>query len=394
MKEANKISKDKNFFFVLIMIFIPLLVADSCLYITLKYIGKNRNLFYEPLLPTDQQLDRFYEKHFHSKWGWDIAKNNKGALGNRISHDYGETDKYKIKIFGDSFTYGDGVENDETFQYIVEEKTDWKFLNYGVSAMATDQALLKFKDNNVHTKYTILGILDENIGRCMTVWWNFYTQNGFAGTKPRFTHVNGTFVLIDNPVKNYEDLQKLKDLDYINSLKNADYWQSYYEKLNAPPKLQWPATLTVASHFNFFNRYLWIWLNSKLFPSYENQIATRKYFHLYQEDSDGIKIVQHIVDEFIETAKRREEIPIVIIFAPRHSVDIFHDFNRKPHQPLIDHLEKHQYYFIDFADVFVGENYPAYYQGGNGHFSVKGNERIADKLIDYIKRYEQSENST
>ena len=53
-----------------------------------------------------------------------------------------------------------------------------------------------------------------------------------------------------------------------------------------------------------------------------------KFFHLYKDGSDGIKIMQHIVDEFIKTANMRDEIPIIIVFPIRHSVDIVKKYRK------------------------------------------------------------------
>ena len=218
----------------------------------------------------------------------------------------------------------------------------------------------------------------------MTVWWNFY-ERGFAGTKPRFELAGGNAHLVENPVRSYQELQKLKDPDFIDQLKRYDYWQGYYKSINAPEELHWPATLTLLQHFDFFTRYFAILAKSRISPSLETSLEMAKYYHLYRKESDGLLILQHIVDEFVAVAKARGEIPIVVIFPMRRSVDILHDFGEKPYQTLVDYIQARGYWFIDFGDLFVKEDYTTYYLGGEGHFSPVGNKRIADAIIIYIK---------
>jgi len=388
-KQYAEIGKGEKVFFTVVILFILWLIGDICLYLFLHNFQKKLTLFYRFEVPTDEKLEGFYKKYFHPRWGWDISKDKQDKLGDRKSHDYDAKEQYTIKCFGDSFTYGYGVEDNETFSYVVEEKTGWECLNYGVDGYGTDQALLKYKDNNVKTTYTVLGILHENIGRCMTVWWSFY-QRGFSGTKPRFVISNDDVVFIDNPVKDYNDLRKLQDIGFINSLKKYDYWQKYYESINAPPRLKWPATFVILPHFDFFIKNFVILVKNYLSPTYEGEISKRKVYHLYNEESEGMKIMRYIVREFIKTAHMRGEIPIILVFPFEHTVDTFQKFGKKPYQSLIDYLQMIQCHFIDFGEVLVHEDYSSYYQADT-HFSPKGNERVADQLIDYIRQIEQNQ---
>lgn len=386
--EKNLLRREKGLLLTLITCVILWFFIDTCLYIYLKILQRTHNPFYEIKIPTDDQLDGFYKKYFHAKWGWDIPKGKKGAMGNRISHNYRTKKGYKIKVFGDSFTYGTGLDDHETFSYIVEERTGWECLNYGVGGYGTDQALLKYKDNHIKTKYTILAILDENIGRCMTIWRGFYNIRGFSGTKPRFEITERGITLIANPVKNYDDLMMFKNIKFINFLKKHDYWYQYYKGLNAPPVLKWPASATIFPHIDFFIRNLRVLIKSYLLPTYETETSLSKFYHLYARDSEGLRIMLYIIKEFIDFSRLKGEIPIILIFPMRHSIDIIKKFSKKPYQHIIDYLNDNRSNFIDFGDIFIKEKYNEYYQGGYGHFSVKGNERVAAELINYIQGLE------
>ncbi len=388
-KKSSGISSQKKILFSLFTFFILWLIIDISLYAFLKRVQKNHNLFYGFVIPNNKQIEGYAKKYFHPQWGWDIIEEEKGQFGNRKSRNYINKEEYKIKTFGDSFTYGDGVEDYETWEYFVEEETGWECLNFGVGGYGTDQALLKYKDTKIKTKYTILAILDENIGRIMTQWWGFYHKQNIQ-IKPKFSISDSNSIfLISNPIKYVNDVKKLRDVEFVNKLKKDDYWYSYYTKLNGPKKLIWPATFTVIPHIGFFINNFKVYIKNFLTPSFESETATSKFFHLYNKNSDGIRIMQYIVDEFINTANKRGEIPIILIFPNNHSVDILKKFGKKPYQSLVKYLEDIQSDFIDFGDVFVQEKYINYYKGQGGHFSADGNKRIANALVNYIKQLEQ-----
>ena len=357
------------------------LLVDTFTYIFLDRFERNHSLFYEPSLPTDKQIDGFCGKYFHPRWGWDIRAEERAELGCRLGGYRVTREDYKLKIFGDSYVYGYGLKAEESFPSLIEQNTGWTCLNYGVPAYGTDQAFLKYRDIQVRTTYTVLAIADENIGRCMTVWWGFYRQRGFTGPKPRFTLENEEIVLIPNPASSCADLYELQDPEYVQWLRRFDYWGTFYEELNAPKILRWPATVTVLAHIDFFVGHLEILLRNRFSPTHASMLRARKFYHLYSEDSEGLRIMCHVISEFAQTADERGETPILLVFPSRYSMDIVSISGKKPYQAMTEYLEMSDYLYVDFADIFEGEQYPAYYQDGHGHFTLKGNERVASELV-------------
>ncbi len=372
----TQLSTGRKLAFTVILVALLWLLFDSLLYAALHHIGATRNLFHAPEIPSQEMLETYASRFYHPRWGWDIPKEQQTPLGSRKGRDYPPAQRYDLKIFGDSFTFGDDVGDDETFEYQYERITGQRFLNYGVGAYGTDQALLKYQDNRVATRYTLLGILDENIGRCLTDWWNFY-EKGFAGTKPRYELRDGQPILLPNPITSRDGLSALRDPAFIDRLREHDYWHRYYAAIGAPERLQWPATWTIARHFGFFRDYLGVLLKDRLAPDYQNSLKTAKFYHLYRPGSEGLRILTAIVDEFVATARARGERPIVLLLPLRKTLDIQARFGRKPNQALIDHLEARGYPYIDVGDTFVDEDYPSYYLHGDGHFSPRGNARVA-----------------
>ncbi len=385
-KEIMPLSTRKKILFSLITLFFLWFILDISLYVFLNILQKKYNIFFAFRIPNTKEIEGYANKYYHFKWGWDIFPEMKGEFGNRKGRIYPKKDVYTIKTFGDSYTYADGVNDNETWEYYIEEKTGWECLNFGVLGFGTDQALIKYKDIPVRTRYTILAILDENIGRVMCQWWGFYREGG-VGIKPKFVmDKNGSIRLLENPIRSKEEVKKLGDINFLNELKKDDYWYNFYLKLGGPERLSWPATLMILRHIKFFINYAKIYIAHVILPTYESETTIKKFYHLYDKDSEGIKIMKFIVDEFIKTAKERKETPIIVIFPISHTVNIYKKFHKKPHESLIEYLKGIGCNYIDFTDILVNEDYLRYYQNKDGHFTKEGNQRVADVIVTYIKK--------
>ena len=382
---AGGLTPRRKLLFGVLTVLLVWLVLDTGLYVFLSHLDKTRDLFYGFELPDSEQIAGHAERFFHPRWGWDIPAESKGQFGNRKGRDYAPKQRYEIKAFGDSFTYCSEVADNETWEHYVEEQTGWDCLNFGVSGYGPDQALLKYRDIEIPTRFTVLGIWDENIGRLMAQWWGFYRPGGI-GMKPRFEVAqDGSIRLVESPIKGVDDLERLRDRDFMERLKESDYWFAYDRRLGRPTKLRWPATFTVVSHWGFFSKYLGIYVKNIVAPSFDSERATRKFSHLYEVDSPGLAIMKHVIEQFTATAKERQETPVVMILPTWHSVDMIEQFGRSPYGSLVDYLQETGCVFVDIGEVFAQEQYDTYYVSYNGHFSPRGNKRVADVLVDCIR---------
>ena len=364
---------------------------DLAAYAALRYLGETKSVFFRIRPATsDEQIARWYQgSPFHVRWGFDISEKWKGQFGNRKGAEYSAKDVFQLKVFGDSFAFGAGMNDLETFEALIEEQTGWEVLNYGVVGYGTDQALLKYVDNDIRTKYTVLTVLDENIERNVTMCRGLLTGTLGLLPKPRFeATADGSMTLRENPLKNVSELKKLKDLTFLESLKEHDYWAKYYGKLNAPTELQWPATVTLIGHLDYFLGVAARQMRYNLMPSYESHYARWPHNHLYEEGSEGIKVLRHILGQFADAAAAKHETPIVLIFPKRETMQIVQSYHKKPYQSLVDSLKADALRFIDFGDVFIDKNWPEYYIE-DGHYSRAGNKVIANELISLIRQLEQ-----
>ncbi len=62
--------------------------------------------------------------------------------------------------------------------------------------------------------------------------------------------------------------------------------------------------------------------------------------------------MQYIIHEFVNTARERGEIPLILLFPIKDYMQIIKTYGKKPYQKLADYIHQSGYNFIDFGDVF------------------------------------------
>ncbi len=381
MDTRSAIMNDKSTLKFWLMLFGGMVVImDTALYFTLHQLNKSRNIFYASRTITEEQLQKFLDERFHPVLGWDIARSERNALGARGPREYPEKQRYKIKVFGDSFTYGAEVAPEETFEAVLERQRGWECLNYGVGAYGTDQAFLKYQLTQVPTEYTVLGVLCENIGRVVSFYPAWYMRF-WAPPKPRFFLSGDSLRLMPSPITSPEAARALLDPGYIESLRAYDYWPSFYEdRLHAPARLVWPASYTILGHLDFFLSRARLEIERRAAPTWDIEKQTYKYYHLYEGQSEALRILTGIIDKFIALAQSRGEVPIILLFADQYSLDLMRKYDRNPYRPLSDHVRKTGVAYLDLGAVFIRENYGRYFNYYNSHYSPEGNKRVAEEL--------------
>lgn len=132
--------------------------------------------------------------------------------GFRCNHDFSVQDKKgpRILLFGDSFSAGDGVSNEERFSDLLEEKfasIALQIYNYAIPGTGTDQQYLTYLDfaTGVDHDLLILGILVENIRRITTRFRLYTSETGelLAYAKPFFELQGKKLVLRNTPVPKF-----------------------------------------------------------------------------------------------------------------------------------------------------------------------------------------------
>lgn len=169
-------------------------------------------------------------------WTWRPSSSENldviNALGARGPREYAREpapNTRRIATFGDSFTFGDEVPVEATFQWILEQREkDTEVLNFGVSGYGTDQALLRFRAlGRQGAEVVCLGLLLENIGRNVNRYrplWN--TRTGICLAKPRFVlTATGALELVPQPYAERAELVRaIREERILEDVAEHEYW--------------------------------------------------------------------------------------------------------------------------------------------------------------------------
>lgn len=151
------------------------------------------------------------------------------SIGSRVID--GETKQALISTYGDSFTEGLEVNDDETWQTFTSQLLGKEVTNFGVSAYGPDQALLYIEHNaekGLVTPVVILAMIQENMNRIMNTFRMFYTYpttDIFLGFKPMFLGKEGEK---DYQVINFLTNDFLDRKNILHSIQLASEEDAFY----------------------------------------------------------------------------------------------------------------------------------------------------------------------
>lgn len=142
---------------------------------------------------------------YHPRLGWiprsgrssDGWTSNVDASGIRSNGRSISTASRPVLAVGDSFTFGDEVEDGETWSARLEEILNKRVLNAGVGAYGIDQAFLRAELllDEYDPDVVILSFISDDINRTE---YSYYSYG--RGWKPYFEYENGSLMLRNIPV--------------------------------------------------------------------------------------------------------------------------------------------------------------------------------------------------
>ena len=142
---------------------------------------------------------------YDAELGWSLRPNTTSAnglyqtngQGLRADQDYqlqADSGVYRIAVFGDSYTHGNEVRNDQTWpaafeRHLKAQDLNVEVMNFGVMSYGMDQALLRYRRDGApfHPDLVLFGLQTENTFRNLNVFRPSYVLNaGIVLAKPRF----------------------------------------------------------------------------------------------------------------------------------------------------------------------------------------------------------------
>jgi len=111
---------------------------------------------------------------------------------------------FRIAVFGDSFAFGEGVSDDQTFASLLEEShRALQVLNFAVPGYGTDQMYLRYQQSGIQYRPDLVlqMIFVQDIHRDLLTFRDY--------GKPIFRLRDGTLVLENTPVPDLERTRKI-----------------------------------------------------------------------------------------------------------------------------------------------------------------------------------------
>ena len=276
-----------------------------------------------------------------------------------------------VTTYGDSFTHGNDVEGDQTWQYFLETRIGHEVKNFGVAGYGPLQALLKLRghtEQGLVAPITILGLWAENINRIVNPYVPNYERHMGGGGAIAFRPAYRASPDGVNEVKNFFDdpqltLPKLRERALVAS--DNDFWAERFGF-----SLQYPYSV------NFF-RFVFYKADWKV-----RQLRGRP-LNMYLWDTDeGRRVMGHALDKFSRLSRQAGSMPLVL-FMPYHSTvrygksPLYANFKRwlSTHNTDVVVVDVMDHEF-DKEKFFV--------KPYKGHTSAYGNQIIAEAIFEKI----------
>lgn len=168
----------------------------------------------------------------HESGGYLIKVNEQGFRSNYNFADKKDSRQFRILLFGDSQTAGDGVSNGERYGDFLEELIpNLRAYNFGIPGTGTDQQYLAYQEyaQSIEHDLLVISVYVENIGRVAGRYRPFSDEKGeiVLYAKPYYELHNGRLILRGVPVP--------REPLYPSALKREDarhvHWGVPYPKL-------------------------------------------------------------------------------------------------------------------------------------------------------------------
>jgi len=318
----------------------------------------------------------------HDEWlGWTLRPNSVrqggtytiNASGFRSRREFSKTppaDSLRIAAFGDSFTAGDDVADDETWSYLLERELAGagiraEVLNFGVGAYGMGQAYLRWQrlGKSFAPDIIIFGLQPENLKRNVNIFRQLLHRSGPPFSKPRFALIDDELQLLNVPALPPEQL--------INVFENfSDHPLSPYE-------------------FYYRNRFRaarW-WSSSRLLSIVFEALRQREDEpDIYRPGSEGGELGRAIIDEFARNvAAANTDFLVLHLPLQSHLKRYFSNLPRP--RPIYDFLLEHcrqSYNYIAFEEYLAPAIVDDAFWSASKHYGPPLHALLAEVLAEEI----------
>lgn len=358
-----RLSRKKNLI-ITIYIFFILLLIELFAYFLVKILN-NKAVFYNQS-QVKQSYDDYMKVRDHLL-GW--KNNNPDYYGARIDKSNFSKSKICIDMYGDSFTYGLEVENNDAWPSKLSEKLRCRVRNFGVVGYGTDQAYLRYLyHSGEYSKIVVLNHLSEDILRNINQFHNLLYPNTKFALKPRFVIKNKKLTLI-KPI----NLSKLEFKEFLMFPQKFLKYEYFIPTGDSGVQIaSFPYLISVFKTVNHYH----------IKAIFKNKSRIEEFYE-QKHNSQALQITQMIMNEFEKNARAKGMIPILTIIPTCRDFEHKNIYGDFPYKNLSIELNKDRYFFIDFGSEIIKyrSNYKDLYFNCSSHMNEIGNQVLAEIFV-------------
>ncbi len=201
-------------------------------------------------------------------------------------------DNNHLILFGCSYTFGDGIDNKNTFAQILKDslKSEYSVYNYGVPGYGTQQMLTTIQYQNLNKeipqkKGTVLyiyvpGIISRNIAAFSTFNWS-KNYPCYKFEKAKLKYYSSAREAYPNRTRVFDFLHNFNTFRYLNFVRNFNYPKVNDEYIELTGKI-------LAESRKSYLKY---------FP--DSRFATIIFPHLHNKDPNTEKLIENLKNKNI-----------------------------------------------------------------------------------------------
>ncbi len=323
-----------------------------------------KGIFYQP--PSATEAAKYLARH-HPVLGWPASEEFKVR---RAPESERRTPRLPlVSLYGDSFTYGSEVSDDEAWGNQLAAKLDARVDIYGVRGYGTDQAFLRFQLNtNDPARVIVLGLVTENAMRNVNQLRNLIYADASVGLKPRFIlGPESRLQLIPLPVVDEPALRSL----LVHPGRHLTHEFYLPETGRGVGESGFPFVLSLMSSARHFS----------LGPRLRREPWHADFLRA-DHPSQALPITLAIVREFEAVCRARGRTPLVLILPTCRDLQHFRRTGRWVHAPLADALASDKQ-VLDVCQAFARTNLAtceSLYVAPSRHMNAAGNRLLAEMV--------------
>ena len=299
------------------------------------------------------------------------------VTGSRLIPAYPAPGNACISVYGDSFTWGDGVTPEETWCNVLSRTLGCRVANYGVCGYGTDQALMRFIANSTdEADVVILAHLSENIMRNVNRWRRLLYAESALGLKPRFV-LDKNDGLVRMPIPGLTE-EAFESLSADPSRLGEEYFAPGGD--SGLRSLTFPYTWSVfrsLGHFHF---------EAKL-----QDVPRYAAFYGVDHPSKALQITSRVLEAFESEVRARDKVPLIVVIPTAQDLMHHRRTGEWTYASLLDATRALGTQVFDtgpaILDALGEEPTSRFFIGGDGHFNAEGNRILADAMSGIVQRH-------